>query len=390
MVYVLAVALTLQAQSVQLIPAERLAMPGEADSNSPAHWASGRFYLFNSNGNPIRTSGFNFNTLGAARAVLFYDYTRPLRWIESTWQDDDGTLYAWYHHEVGVCVAGEMSVPQIGALVSYDNGATFFDLGIVLEAGGEPNCQAANGYFAGGHGDFTVVLDRERSYFYFLFSNYAGETAEQGVAIARLAFEDRADPVGKVWKYFDASWDEPGLGGRVTPVFPVQGSWVDPFTDALWGPSVHWNTHLRQWVMLMNKSCCTPGWPQAGVYVSFNGDISNPRSWTAPRKIVEGGNWYPQVLGLGEGETDKEAGQRPRLFVGGVSDYELEFSAEPAPPPSGTGAARSGWQTAAPRPAPQTVTGGTRRGRNRHRGPGHDVPPATRPSAAPGPYRAFR
>ena len=68
------------------------------------------------------------------------------------------------------------------------------DLGTVLEA--RPNTlkpEAQNGYFAGGHGDFSVILDQEQRYFYFLFDNYSGPLEHQGVAVARMAFEDRAN-----------------------------------------------------------------------------------------------------------------------------------------------------------------------------------------------------
>lgn len=304
-------------------------MPGEADSNSPGHWLGGKFYLYNSNGNPVRTVGNDPWHLGSARAVLFYDYSRPLRWIESTWVDADGaTVFAWYHNETAVC-DGSLSTPSIGALISYDAGATFFDLGIVLASGVEPACDARNGYFAGGHGDFTVVLDRDRRYFYFVFSNYGGETSEQGVAIARMPFEDRRAPEGRVWKFFDDGWEEPGVGGRVTPIFPAAANWAETSADAFWGPSVHWNSFLERWVMLMNRSCCAPGWPQEGVYLSFASSLADPRLWDAPRKLLLGGgeSWYPQVIGVGPGESDKEAGERARLFVGGESRYELLFIA---------------------------------------------------------------
>jgi hypothetical protein len=43
---------------------------------------------------------------------------------------------------------------------SRDNGATWEDLGFVLTAPDDSlDCQALNGYFAGGHGDFSVALD---------------------------------------------------------------------------------------------------------------------------------------------------------------------------------------------------------------------------------------
>jgi hypothetical protein len=77
--------------------------------------------------------------------------------------------------------------------------------------------------------------------------------------------------------------------------------------------------------MLLNRSCCQPGWPQEGVYISMSPDISNPLSWSEPTKIIDGGDWYPQVIGLGPGESDKLAGRVARLFVGAFSQCEIVF-----------------------------------------------------------------
>src|SRR5204863_5309897 len=100
-------------------------------------------------------------------------------------------------------------------LVSTDNGRSFHDLGIVLESGDSPDCSAKNGFFAGGHGDFSVILDHESEYFYFLYDNYGGGVSSQGVAIARMAFADRNDPAGAVWKFYAGDWTEPGVRGRL-------------------------------------------------------------------------------------------------------------------------------------------------------------------------------
>ena len=45
---------------------------------------------------------------------------------------------------------------------------------------------------------------------------------------------DRDDPVGKVWKWYERGWEEPGNGGRVTPIFPVARDWhgADPDVHA--------------------------------------------------------------------------------------------------------------------------------------------------------------
>ncbi len=312
------------AQRVELRRADPISLPGDSDSNSPVHWWNGRFTVFQSAGLPISSRGSWQKGVLKARAVFLTTYEHMPLWIESTWVDDDGKLYAWYHHETLVCDG--LSTPKIGALVSTDGGESFHDLGIVLESGYAPDCAAQNGYFAGGHGDFTVLLDQAQQYFYFYFGNYSGPDLTQGVAVARMAFADRADPVGRVRKFYRGIWREPGLRGRVTAILPASAVWSRPDTDSFWGPSLHWNTFLNQYVMLLNRSCCEPEWPPAGIYVSFNPDLANPHGWTPPQQILraEESGWYPQVIGLELGTTDKVAGIA-RFYMGSDSHWEIVF-----------------------------------------------------------------
>jgi hypothetical protein len=325
----------LTAQHIYLEPAERVNMPGTVDSNSPAHWMGDLFYLFNSEASPVRSQGPDQFNMGRTRAVLFDTYDRPHRWIESTWVAPNGWIYAWYHHEPGlVCGDRPLTAPMIGALVSFNNGAGFFDLGVVLESGYPLSCDTPNLYFAGGHGDFSVIADEEGKYFYFFFGNYSGPAESQGIAVARMAIEDRDEPVGRVFKYHNGAWEEPGLYGEVTPILPAVRPWEDPFTDSFWGPSLHYNTALNRHVMLLSRSCCEAGWPQEGVYVSTSANLASPDSWSVPEKLVDVGGWYPQVLGLGPGETDKRAGSQVRFYMGGESDWILRFDGAPALDPA--------------------------------------------------------
>jgi hypothetical protein len=231
-------------------------------------------------------------------------------------------------------------MPRIGAVVSHDGGDTFQDLGIVLSSGDAPNCNAQNGFFAGGHGDFSVILEPKGEYFYFLFDNYGGAANTQGVTMARLAFADRANPVGNVHKYYQGTWDQPGVGGRVTAVLPVRVPWERSNTDAFWGPSVSWNTHTNQYVIMLNRACCRPEWPQEGIYISYSSDISNPSTWSSPVKILTPAQigfapgFYPQLVGMGPRESDSLTSQVSRIFVKGVSRWELVFPAAVAPPPA--------------------------------------------------------
>ncbi len=328
-----------QAQQARVRSAPQVSMPKPVDSNSPAFWRDGKLHWIGSHGYPWMSVGpGQFGPWEQKDVWIESVGNQWPKWIESVAPEDD-KLWGWYHAEPHDLIPGStLTVPRIGAVLSLDGGATFADLGVILESGDPLNPQAENGYFAGGHGDFSVLLDRERRYFYFFFDNYGGAVGTQGVCLARMAFEDRANPEGKVWKYHDGSWTEAGVGGRVTPIFPVKRSWAARDPDALWGPAVHWNTHLNCYVMLLNRAMGTPGWSQEGIYVSFSTDLSRPESWTAPVKILgneEFSGWYffyPQVMGLEPGGTDRRAGQVARLYVNGISKWEIEFTAPATAP----------------------------------------------------------
>ena len=315
--------------TAMLRPAPDLRMPHAVDCNTPSHWDKDLFYVFNSTGHPFRSFGEDLFHLGKPEKIEFDNRVNGGRWIEATWRVDDGTLYGWYHNEPArLCPGTNLTAPKIGALRSTDNGLRWKDLGVILEARRDTlRCDAQNGYFAGGHGDFCVMLDEGQEYLYVFYGNYAGGVGEQGVAVARMAWRDRDAPVGKVRKWYDGGFREPGLGGRRTPTFAAMTAWERADCDAFWGPSVHWNTHLKQYVMLLNRAK-GKGWGQEGIYVSFSRDLAAPMAWSKPRKILDGGKWYPVVVGLGDGMrgTDKLAGRVARFFMGQQSKHEIVFS----------------------------------------------------------------
>lgn len=328
------------AQQARVRSAPQVSMPRPVDSNSPAFWRDGKLHWIGSHGYPWMNVGpGQFGPWEAKDVWIESVGNHWPKWIEAVWPEENDKLWGWYHAEPRDLIPGTtLTAPRIGAVISADGGETFDDLGVILDSAEPLNPRAQNGYFAGGHGDFSVILDRERRYFYFFFDNYGGPVATQGVCLARMAFEDRANPAGKVWKYHDGAWTEAGIGGRVTPLFPVKRSWAERDPDALWGPSVHWNTHLNCYVMLLNRAMGTPGWSQEGIYVSFSSDLSRPESWTAPVKILgneEFSGWYffyPQVMGLEPGGTDRRAGRVARLYVNGISKWEIEFTAPATAP----------------------------------------------------------
>jgi hypothetical protein len=323
------------AQHAELRRVPQRELPTSIDGNSPAFWREGKLKLFTSIGMPEMISEAS-DQFGPWKSEIVQGDIRdhyPV-WVESAWQDSDGILFVWYHHEpLELCGSDSiLTAPEIGAAVSFDGGETLQDLGIILKSGEILNCKAENGYFAGGHGDFSVVPDPDLHYFYFIFSNYSGSLDEQGVVVARMAYEDRFGPAGAVWKYRDGSWNEPGLDGRVTAVYPAKKSWEFADADSFWGASVHWNTYLEKYVVLMNHACCEVGWLQEGIYVSYVSQLDDPSSWSKPAKLLDSesigfrAGFYPQVMGLDHGETDSVSGWIARLYIQGISKWEIIFS----------------------------------------------------------------
>jgi hypothetical protein len=79
---------------------------------------------------------------------------------------------------------------------------------------------------------------------------------------------------------------------------------------------------------------------QEGIYATFNSDLSNPKGWSEPQRILDregilkatrglrvdqGTGWYPEIIGMEKGETDKLCGRTGRFFINGMSRLEIVF-----------------------------------------------------------------
>lgn len=319
----------------------------ECDSNSPVYWDGGTVYVINSYDHPVRSSGPDLLHLSNRARVKFGGLDDNLSlWIEAAWKDADGTLYCAFHYEPDmICFSNRHlpTVPRIGWLRSRDNGATWEDLGFVIEA--KPcavKCDTASPWDAGGTGDFVFMPDDKREYIYFFGTSYDPDPRQQGVFAARMRFADRNNPSGKVWKWHEGGWREPGLGGRMTPVFPSERDYHRADGAMFWGPAVHWNTHLEMYVMLLNHAIDTR-LSGDGIYISFNRSLEDPAGWSKPAMIVDGpgvrqimkgtglsqtkmeNGWYPQAIGTARGETDKFLGSTGRFFMAGTSKKTIIF-----------------------------------------------------------------
>lgn len=335
----------------ELVPTTTMVMPAEPDSNSPVVWTNAgaggsTITVFHSTltGPAISRS----STLMPTAPPTLVDFVvRPPYnvWFESVLVDTNGTWFAYYHYEVPastVCPNDPRHMPSIGSARSFDNGQTWEDLGVILEAPvGSQLCTSPNLYFVGGVGDFSAALNPVDNQLYLFFSQYSRVVADQGIAVARIAWSDRNAPVGKLSVFRDGRWERaylnegelvPGATPHYryksgTPLFPTTRSWHagDHVSNAFWGPSVHWNTAVNNFVMLMNHTSDVD-WTQEGVYVTF--PANSLTDWTYPQRLIAGGGWYPQVIGTEVGTgTDKLAGDMPRLFIRGVSTNLINFTA---------------------------------------------------------------
>ncbi len=367
---------TFTVREVPLIQMPGVAVPGrsldhEADSNNPLHWDGETLYLFNNAGHPWRTSGRDIEHLGDRLSVKLGDLNDKLQmWIEATYKDADGTLYGACHYEPTTsCFANghPPTFPRIIWFRSRNNGATWEDLGFIIEA--NPcaiKCDTQSPWDAGGTGDFVFNLDEKKQHFYFYGTSYDPEFEQQGVFAARMSYADRNDPSGKVRKWHQGGWSEPGQRGRVTPLFPAERDYHKKNGSMFWGPAVHWNTYLGMWVMVLNHAVDTK-LTNDGIYISFNRRLGDPAGWSKPVRLLDrdailnatsfgeartdgllvprgvyygelragaGGRviadtissgWYPQIIGTAKGETDKLCGRSGRIFLTGMSRLEITF-----------------------------------------------------------------
>lgn len=336
-----------------LSPASSIALPGTVDSNSPLVWdledgLRKLFTMTSHSGMPHIASGSSIDRLGGVAAVSLLPHPGHGVWMEAVVSDEVETWYGFYHNEWPAEACGRMdrAVARIGAAKSTDRGRNWEDLGIVLQATSDTiACDSPNRYVIGGVGDVSVMLDADAKYLYLFYSQYQKQQAAQGVAVARLLWADRDRPAGRVSIWRSGTWERnagqrefvavPGMMRRkiewsypaATPLVAATQAWhdADGKVDAFWGPAVHWNTALGSYVMLLNRAK-DESYTQEGIYVSFAAGLDNPALWSAPQKLLNGGKWYPQVVGSSPGVgTDKLAGASARFFMSGRSDWTINF-----------------------------------------------------------------
>jgi hypothetical protein len=209
--------------------------------------------------------------------------------LQSTWRDPStGVIHGWYHAEVSASTGPGCGATyaSIGHATSVDNGDHFIKRGTVLTSPYPKDLTVCQGQGVQG----PKVLDAGDHLYMFFTVTHTGETARGGVGLARAS---KHSP-GEWQHYANGRFDQPGIGGDITPVLPRGGANGD-----LWGASVSWNTYLRQYLMLH-----TDYNHEGAIFIRTSDNLlSWSNAFLLMRRSGHAGYRYPTLLGIDDDVT---------------------------------------------------------------------------------------
>jgi hypothetical protein len=263
------------------------------DGNSfQMYWAGSSSYR--SMGTTIESQVRNPPTGSAlTKGASTNDFDNGGAWLMSVFRQDGDNLIGFYHgedhHWPGYSNPGNIAWKSIAYCSSTDNGITWTKGGQMITS---PTAKPASPTW-GGSGDACVVYDAKNARWVAFYQEHWIYTAISTNPI----------PLPGTWrKYHNGSYSQPGLGGLQTRVPGLTG-------HAGANPSVHFNTHLKKWVMVWHTWNSLPNTPT--VWLSTSDDLLH---WQPPVKIVSvteaGKAWYPTIIG----QTDVLASEYANLY----------------------------------------------------------------------------
>lgn len=167
-------------------------------------------------------------------------------------EENKSDLIALYHAEdhSGMPELGYNTVPgfyaSVGLATSKDGGRSFQKVGPILTSNQPKNPEG--GHPAQGLGDPTVCRSKDGRYLLAYYSEHSrvdGRGVQIGLARSPVSAGGRP---GTWKKYFEGSFDLPGLGGKETPVISMQKFQADAHN-----PSVVYIEPFQKYVMVF---CC--------------------------------------------------------------------------------------------------------------------------------------
>ena len=236
--------------------------------------------------NPGDCGGRESIRIGGLKSALDYAGGGPVYRDPAT-----NTLLMIYHGERWKAGSGGRAFyGTLGLAKSSDGGATWADLGEIVTPHVPPEAVLERGALWDAGGGAYLTID---GYFYVYFRDLmrSGEAAELAVARARVAdvvedaiARDRAAP----WrKYRDGAWEEPGLGGRSSPLEADNqlAAWL----------GVSYNAYLGRYIMIAFGR----PWPATTLYWL---ESSDGLTWTSRTRLVEDPKQklYVTLVGLGD------------------------------------------------------------------------------------------
>ncbi len=180
----------------------------------------------------------------------------------------------------------------LGLAKSEDEGASWQDLGLII---GLPY----NAKSALDIGDSTLVVTTDpatrQKYFYVYFgtdTTYLSVARASYDALLQAAFAEGEDATifpatGQFSKYFQGQWNQPGLNGKSSELFPA----VTGETDG--DPEIYWSAYRNRFIAIMDN----------GQYIAY-GESVDGLNWPA-MQVVFGKNpqtavyGYATAVGLG-------------------------------------------------------------------------------------------
>lgn len=281
-----------------------------ATRDKPYSWPDGTIGILRDEGKysffaageatPIRTLGTLDNPVAEGSQVQRVEglkNTYPYAAGGRVYKDPQtGTLLLFYHAEIRTFPPGYIPFfSELGLALSIDRGTSWHDLGPIVR----PHTPVSSSYFQkGGTWDVgwgTYVLAGEYFYLYFADLLQDGDDyARVNLAVARAEIADVIDAAvnqRQAWpwtKYYQGSWEEPGLGGRSSPLIE-QG-------DGSFMPSdVVFNTCLKKYTAVILGE----PFPNPDLYWS---ESSDGLKWDRLQKVVgdEGEQIYATLVGEGD------------------------------------------------------------------------------------------
>jgi hypothetical protein len=150
----------------------------------------------------------------------------------------------------------------LGLAKSADEGVTWQDLGLIISG---PQPYTSEGALDIGDGNLVVATDRTtwQKYFYIYFPEHCWINSTDTcsgftyLSVARAPYEalltaafmeDSATVPGLFDKYYDGKWDQPGMGGKASELFPT----VTGESDG--DPQVVWSAYRNRFVAIMDNA----------------------------------------------------------------------------------------------------------------------------------------